>query len=81
MHGSSFTWFQHMAVWGNVVLFYLVNLLLNLVEHSGMYTIMFRLCSQPAYWLSLLVGSFRDSKLVWCSLVGIRPIYYQIYKN
>ncbi|CAK9268520.1 unnamed protein product [Sphagnum jensenii] len=52
---NSFTWFQHMAVWGNVVLFYLVNLLLNLVEHSGMYTIMFRLCSQPAYWLSLLL--------------------------
>jgi hypothetical protein len=73
MHGSSFTWFQHMAVWGNVVLFYLVNLLLSLVQHSGMYTIMFRLCSQPAYWLSLLVGTPSETQTCLVFFNGNTP--------
>jgi hypothetical protein len=70
-----------MAVWGNIVLFYVVNLLLSLVQHSSMYTIMFRLCSQPAYWLSLLVGSPSETQTCFMFFSGNHPIYYQIYKN
>ena len=55
MFGSSFTVYQHVAVWGNIVLFYIVNLILSLLKHNSMYTIMFRVFVDPAYWFSLLV--------------------------
>lgn len=55
MFCSSFTVYQHLAVWGNVVIFYILNLILSLQKHYGMHTIMFRVCADPAYWFALLV--------------------------
>lgn len=52
---NSFSVYQHLAVWGNIVIFYILNLILSLSKHAGMYTIMFRVCADPAYWLSLLL--------------------------
>jgi len=52
---NSFTVYQHLAVWGNVVIFYILNLFLSLWKHYGMHTIMFRVCSDPVYWFSLLL--------------------------
>ena len=62
---SSFSVYQHLAVWGNIVIFYILNLILSLSKHAGMYTIMFRVCADPAYWLSLLVcASFLASQFL-----------------
>jgi len=52
---NSFTVYQHIAVWGNIVLFYIVNLILSLAKHNSMYTIMFRVFVDPTYWFSLLL--------------------------
>ncbi|XP_010556845.1 PREDICTED: phospholipid-transporting ATPase 2 [Tarenaya hassleriana] len=56
---NSFTVLQHMAIWGNLVVFYGINWLFSAIPSSGMYTIMFRLCSQPSYWITmfLIVGA------------------------
>ncbi|MFS7935912.1 putative aspartate carbamoyltransferase [Helianthus anomalus] len=45
--GCSFTILQHIAIWGNLVVY---NWIVSALPRSGMYTIMYRLCRQPAYW-------------------------------
>ncbi|OVA00359.1 Cation-transporting P-type ATPase [Macleaya cordata] len=40
---NSFTILQHLAIWGNLVAFYIINLILSALPSTGMYTIMFRL--------------------------------------
>lgn len=52
---NSFTMLQHLAIWGNLFAFYIINWMLSAIPSSGMYTIMFRLCQQPSYWLTMLV--------------------------
>jgi phospholipid-translocating ATPase len=52
---NSFTILQHMAIWGNLVGFYMINLMVSAVPASGMYTIMFRLCRQPSYWITMFL--------------------------
>ncbi|KAK6919103.1 P-type ATPase, N-terminal [Dillenia turbinata] len=52
---NSFTILQHLAIWGNLAAFYIINWILSALPASGMYTIMFRLCRQPAYWLTMLL--------------------------
>ncbi|KAL1199602.1 Phospholipid-transporting ATPase 2 [Cardamine amara subsp. amara] len=56
---NSFTVLQHLSIWGNLVGFYAINFLFSAIPSSGMYTIMFRLCSQPSYWITmfLIVGA------------------------
>ncbi|EOA14661.1 hypothetical protein CARUB_v10027927mg [Capsella rubella] len=56
---NSFTVLQHLSIWGNLVGFYAINCLFSAIPSSGMYTIMFRLCSQPSYWITmfLIVGA------------------------
>lgn len=53
---SSFTVLQHLSIWGNLVGFYVINFLFSAIPSSGMYTIMFRLCSQPSYWITMFVS-------------------------
>ncbi|XAR55536.1 Phospholipid-translocating ATPase [Bertholletia excelsa] len=55
METNSFTVFQHLAIWGNLAGFYVINWIFSTLPSSGMYTIMFRLCRQPAYWITMLV--------------------------
>ncbi|CAF1918984.1 hypothetical protein Bca4012_051566 [Brassica carinata] len=47
------------SIWGNLVGFYVINFLFSAIPSSGMYTIMFRLCSQPSYWITmfLIIGA------------------------
>ncbi|KAI6673019.1 hypothetical protein NL676_000925 [Syzygium grande] len=52
---NSFTILQHLAIWGNLLAFYIINWMFSAIPSSGMYTIMFRLCQQPSYWLTMLV--------------------------
>ncbi|KAK9222085.1 hypothetical protein WN944_010517 [Citrus x changshan-huyou] len=52
---NSFTVFQHLAIWGNLVAFYIINWIFSAIPSSGMYTIMFRLCSQPSYWITMFL--------------------------
>ncbi|XP_031255329.1 phospholipid-transporting ATPase 2 [Pistacia vera] len=52
---NSFTVFQHLAIWGNLAAFYVINWIFSAIPSSGMYTIMFRLCRQPSYWLTMLL--------------------------
>ncbi|KAF5949056.1 hypothetical protein HYC85_015013 [Camellia sinensis] len=52
---NSFTILQHLAIWGNLVGFYIINWMVSGVPSSGMYTIMFRLCRQPSYWKTMLL--------------------------
>ncbi|KAL6502002.1 Alanine aminotransferase 2 [Orobanche gracilis] len=52
---SSFTILQHVAIWGNLVGFYVINWIVSAIPSSGMYTIMFRLCKQPSYWLTMFL--------------------------
>lgn len=52
---NSFTVLQHLAIWGNLLAFYIINLIVSTIPASGMYTIMFRLCKQPAYWITIIL--------------------------
>ncbi|XP_044502842.1 phospholipid-transporting ATPase 2 isoform X2 [Mangifera indica] len=52
---NSFTAVQHIAIWGNLAAFFVINWIFSAIPSSGMYTIMFRLCRQPSYWLTMLL--------------------------
>ncbi|TQD89006.1 hypothetical protein C1H46_025397 [Malus baccata] len=52
---NSFTLLQHLAIWGNLAAFYIINWIFSAIPTSGMYTIMFRLCGQPSYWMTILL--------------------------
>ncbi|XP_048494866.1 phospholipid-transporting ATPase 2 isoform X3 [Beta vulgaris subsp. vulgaris] len=52
---NSFTVLQHLAIWGNLLGFYIINLIVSAIPSSGMYTIMFRLCKQPSYWITMFL--------------------------
>lgn len=52
---NSFTVYQHIAIWGNLLAFYVVNLAVSLVSWSGMHMIMLRLCRERMYWLCILL--------------------------
>ncbi|KAM7277265.1 hypothetical protein ACFE04_019131 [Oxalis oulophora] len=52
---NSFTILQHLAIWGNLVGFYVINWIFSALPSSGMYTIMFRLCEQPSYWITMIL--------------------------
>ncbi|XP_043701516.1 phospholipid-transporting ATPase 2-like isoform X2 [Telopea speciosissima] len=52
---NSFTALQHLAIWGNLATFYVINLIVSALPSSGMYTIMFRLCRQPSYWITMFL--------------------------
>ncbi|XP_074286677.1 phospholipid-transporting ATPase 2 isoform X1 [Silene latifolia] len=52
---NSFTVLQHLAIWGNLVAFYVINLVVSAIPSSGMFTIMFRLCKQPSYWITMFL--------------------------
>ncbi|KAJ8763021.1 hypothetical protein K2173_023226 [Erythroxylum novogranatense] len=56
---NSFTVLQHIAIWGNLIAFYVINWIVSAIPSTGMYTIMFRLCGQPSYWITifLIVGA------------------------
>ena len=53
---SSFTYPQIILIWGNFVAFYMINLILSAIPSLHMYTIMFRLCGQPSYWITMAVS-------------------------
>jgi len=53
---SSFSYPQILLIWGNFVAFYMINLILRAIPSLQLYTIMFRLCSQPSYWISMAVS-------------------------
>lgn len=55
METNSFTILQHLAIWGNLAGFYIINWILSAIPASGMYTIMFRLCRQPSYWITMFL--------------------------
>uniref|UniRef100_A0A0D3FUJ5 P-type phospholipid transporter n=1 Tax=Oryza barthii TaxID=65489 RepID=A0A0D3FUJ5_9ORYZ len=50
---NSFTYPQIILIWGNFIAFYMINLIVSAVPTLQMYTIMFRLCSQPSYWMTM----------------------------
>ncbi|XP_021717049.1 phospholipid-transporting ATPase 2-like [Chenopodium quinoa] len=52
---NSFTILQHLAIWGNLIAFYIINLIVSTIPSSGMHTIMFRLCKQPSYWITMFL--------------------------
>ncbi|XP_028112189.1 phospholipid-transporting ATPase 2-like, partial [Camellia sinensis] len=53
---NSYTIFQLLAIWGNLAGFYIINWIVSSLPSSGMYTIMFRLCRQPSYWITMFVS-------------------------
>ncbi|CAL5032749.1 unnamed protein product [Urochloa decumbens] len=53
MDTNSFTYPQIILIWGNFVAFYMINLILSVIPSLQMYTIMFRLCGQPSYWITM----------------------------
>ncbi|KAK4255533.1 hypothetical protein QN277_008521 [Acacia crassicarpa] len=55
METNSFTILQHLAIWGNLAAFYIINFIFSAIPSSGMYTIMFRLCQQPSYWITIFL--------------------------
>ncbi|XP_061368191.1 phospholipid-transporting ATPase 2 isoform X2 [Gastrolobium bilobum] len=55
METNSFTILQHLAIWGNLAVFYGINWIFSALPSSGMYTIMFRLCRQPSYWIAVFL--------------------------
>ncbi|KAG6502715.1 hypothetical protein ZIOFF_035001 [Zingiber officinale] len=61
---NSFTIFHHLAIWGNLLCFYGLNLMISAIPSAGLYTIMFRLCRQPSYWITLFL----------ITVVGMGPV-------
>lgn len=55
METNSFTILQHVAIWGNLAAFYVINFIFSAIPLLGMYTIMFRLCQQPSYWITIFL--------------------------
>ncbi|KAI5394659.1 Alanine aminotransferase 2, variant 3 [Lathyrus oleraceus] len=55
METNSFTILQYLAIWGNLAAFYVINWIFSALPSSGMYTIMFRLCRQPSYWITIFL--------------------------
>ncbi|RLM65834.1 phospholipid-transporting ATPase 2 isoform X2 [Panicum miliaceum] len=53
MDTNSFTYPQIILIWGNFVAFYMINLILSAIPSLQIYTIMFRLCGQPSYWITM----------------------------
>lgn len=47
--------------------FYVINLILSAVPTLQMYTIMFRLCGQPSYWITMAVSLLLLNFTTWCS--------------
>uniref|UniRef100_A0A0A9DRR1 P-type ATPase C-terminal domain-containing protein n=1 Tax=Arundo donax TaxID=35708 RepID=A0A0A9DRR1_ARUDO len=69
---NSFTYPQVILIWGNFVAFYMINLILSAVPALQMYTIMFRLCSQPSYWITMAL----------IVAVGMGPVQaFRYFKN
>ncbi|KAK8448632.1 hypothetical protein SEVIR_7G067100v4 [Setaria viridis] len=78
---NSFTYPQIALIWGNFVAFYMINLILSAIPSLEMYTIMFRLCGQPSYWITMAltvsvamgpVMAFRYFRnLYWPSAINI----------
>uniref|UniRef100_A0A0D9XRT0 Phospholipid-transporting ATPase n=1 Tax=Leersia perrieri TaxID=77586 RepID=A0A0D9XRT0_9ORYZ len=54
---NSLTFVQFLAIWGNFMAFYIINFFISSIPSAGMYTIMFRLCRQLTYWVTLLLIS------------------------
>ncbi|OWM78666.1 hypothetical protein CDL15_Pgr002837 [Punica granatum] len=52
---NSFTILQHLAIWGNLAAFYIINWIFSAIPSSAMYTIMFRLCRDPSYWITIFL--------------------------
>ncbi|KAL8130050.1 hypothetical protein V2J09_019205 [Rumex salicifolius] len=52
---NSFTILQHLGIWGNLVGFYIINVIASAIPASGMYSIMFRLYKQPSYWTTIFL--------------------------
>ncbi|KAG6767670.1 hypothetical protein POTOM_028882 [Populus tomentosa] len=52
---SSFTILQHLAMWGNLIAFYVISWIVSVIPSAGMYTIMFQLCGQPSYWITIFM--------------------------
>ncbi|KAI8010568.1 Phospholipid-transporting ATPase 2 [Camellia lanceoleosa] len=52
---NSYTILQLLAIWGNLAGFYIINWIVSSLPSSGMYTIMFRLCRQPSYWITMFL--------------------------
>ncbi|KAF5813468.1 putative aspartate carbamoyltransferase [Helianthus annuus] len=55
----SFTILQHIAIWGNLVVY---NWIVSALPRSGMYTIMYRLCRQPAYWNTMFLDDVIEAQ-------------------
>ncbi|PUZ46721.1 hypothetical protein GQ55_7G104700 [Panicum hallii var. hallii] len=53
MDTNSFTYPQIILIWGNFVAFYMINLILSAIPSLQIYTIMFCLCGQPSYWITM----------------------------
>ncbi|KXG25999.1 hypothetical protein SORBI_3006G040500 [Sorghum bicolor] len=72
MDTNSFTYPQIFLIWGNFVAFYMINLILSAIPSLQLYTIMFRLCSQPSYWISMALTV----------AVGMGPVVaFRYFKN
>lgn len=61
---NSFTVVQHIAIWGNLLAFYILNIAVSFSARSGMHMIMLRLCRERMYWLCMLL----------IVLVGMGPV-------
>uniref|UniRef100_A0A453BTP9 Phospholipid-transporting ATPase n=1 Tax=Aegilops tauschii subsp. strangulata TaxID=200361 RepID=A0A453BTP9_AEGTS len=53
---NSFTCPQITLIWGNFVAFYMINLILSAVPTLQMHTVMWHLCNQPSYWITMAVS-------------------------
>ncbi|KAJ3675744.1 hypothetical protein LUZ60_004786 [Juncus effusus] len=52
---NNYSIFQGLAIWGNVLAFYIINFAVSSVPSYGMYMIMHRLCFQTYYWITMFL--------------------------
>ncbi|KJE94424.1 P-type ATPase [Capsaspora owczarzaki ATCC 30864] len=51
----TFTWLNHLAIWGQLAAVFVLFALASLVPTLSMYSLMFKLFSDPVYWLTVLL--------------------------
>ncbi|KAI5055536.1 hypothetical protein GOP47_0029057, partial [Adiantum capillus-veneris] len=61
---NSFTVFQHIAIWGNLLAFFILNVAISFSPKSGRHMIMLQLCTERKFWITMLL----------IVLVGMGPV-------
>lgn len=55
LHTHTFTFINHLAIWGSIVIFFVVNDVVSNIRAFGVYEVAGMSFREPWYWLSLMI--------------------------